>query len=62
MTLAFEEENAINSARMFLEGLMIPSVTPRVPKEIRKRARQVLRHYPGPMRTEMIFEKARPKR
>jgi len=30
-----------------LEDLLIPTLTPGVPKEIRQRAGRVLRHYPG---------------
>ncbi len=43
----FEEENrSIEQARQFLYDLLDPKKTPKVPKEIRLRARQVVKHYP----------------
>ena len=55
MTLPFEEKRAVNYTREFLYDLLIPSKTPRVPKEIRDRARSLLRHYPGEYRVEEIM-------
>jgi hypothetical protein len=46
MTLASERENALLWAREFLRELLDPKKTPRVPREIRRRARSVLKHYP----------------
>ena len=48
MTLPDERTRAIHAAREFLLDLGNPQETPRVPKEIRLRARSVLRHYPWP--------------
>ena len=55
MTLPFEEKRAINYTRKFLYDLLVPSETPRVPKEIRDRARSLLRHYPQEYRVEEIM-------
>lgn len=43
----FNEENrAIERVRQFLYDLLDPKKTPKVPKEIRLRARQIVKHYP----------------
>lgn len=55
MTLPFEEKRAINYTRKFLEDLMNPKVTPRVPKDIRERAGALLRHYPYEYRVDEIM-------
>ena len=47
MTLPDERYRAVLAAERFLEDLMDPKKTPRVPAEIRQRARSVLRHYPS---------------
>jgi hypothetical protein len=47
MTLPYERSNAVKITRNFLVDLCTPAVTPKVPKEIRDRARQCLRHYPS---------------
>ena len=52
MTLPFEEKRAVNYTRQFLYDLLISSKTPRVPKEIRDRARSLLRHYPAEYRVD----------
>ena len=52
MTLPFEEKRAVNYTREFLYDLLIPSKTSRVPKEIRDRARSLLRHYPAEYRVD----------
>jgi hypothetical protein len=54
MTLNFERLNSIEATRDFLHDLLDPKKTPRVPKEIRHRARCVLKHFP----TEMDMEDA----
>ena len=46
MSTREEERRAISQVRRFLWDLMDASVTPRVPKYIRQRARQVSKHYP----------------
>lgn len=47
MTLPYERTNAIKSARIFLQDLLIPAKTPRVPRKIRMEARWVLKHFPS---------------
>ena len=46
MSTPEEQERAISKVRRFLFDLMDASVTPRVPGYVRKRARQVSKHYP----------------
>lgn len=46
MTLPDERYRAVQYAREFLTLLLDPKATPRVPQEIRERARRVLRHFP----------------
>ena len=46
MSTPEEQERAISQVRRFLFDLMDASVTPRVPGYVRKRARQVSKHYP----------------
>lgn len=55
MTLPFEEKRAINYTRQFLFDLLIPGKTPRVPKQIRDRAKSLLRHYPADYRVDEIM-------
>jgi hypothetical protein len=46
MTLPYERTNAVNWAREFLYDLLDPKKTPRIPKDIRRRAGSILKHYP----------------
>jgi hypothetical protein len=46
MTTPDERYKALKLAKSFLNDLIDPKKTPRVPKGIRKRAYWVLRHYP----------------
>jgi len=46
MTLPNEEVQSLQAVRRFLFDLLDPSATPRVPKEIRQRARRVCKHFP----------------
>ena len=46
MSTPEEQDRAISQVRRFLFDLMDPQVTPRVPGYVRKRARQVSKHYP----------------
>jgi hypothetical protein len=39
--------NAIRNARHFMLALMDPKQTPKIPKDIRKRARDRLKHFPS---------------
>lgn len=56
MTLPYERLHAVNYTREFLFDLLIPSKTPRVPKEVRDRARALLRHYPFEAEMEMVCD------
>ena len=55
MTLPDEEMRALSSARAFLFALLDPAKTPRVPRAIRQRARDCLRHYPYQHRVEDLY-------
>lgn len=46
MTLPHEEAYAIARTRQFLFDLLNPKTTPRVPREIRQRARILVKHFP----------------
>jgi hypothetical protein len=46
MTLPCEEVHSLQAVRRFLYDLLDPTVTPRVPKAIRQRARRVCKHFP----------------
>lgn len=58
MTLPDERYRSLKWAEQFLQDLLDPSKTPRVPKEIRHRARSVLRHYPGQHYIDEIARRA----
>jgi len=58
VTLPDERYRAVLAAQNFLTRLMDPKMTPRVPKEIRQQARNVLRHYPSPWDMDRVSEKA----
>lgn len=47
MTLPNERTRAVQNVEIFLMDLCNPKKTPRVPSAIRKRAAQLLKHYPG---------------
>lgn len=47
MTLPDERYRAVKWAEQFLQDLMDPAKTPRVPKTVRQQARSILRHYPS---------------
>lgn len=57
MTMPNERYNAIKHAEAFLQALLDPKVTPRVPKEIRQRAYSCLRHYPGGYHLDVLATK-----
>jgi hypothetical protein len=59
MTMPDERYRAILYARRFCEDLLDSKKTPRVSKEIRKRALSVLRHFPDEYYLSMLAE-ARP--
>jgi len=57
VTVPMERTNAVLNTEQFLLDLLRPSVTPRVPKEIRERARGLLRHYPSTFDMDVISER-----
>ena len=58
MTLPDERRRAVAWAREFLLELLDPSKTPRVPLEIRMRARSILKHFPTKLDLETAVKKA----
>jgi len=58
MTLPYERKNAVVNTERFLLDLSNPRITKRIPKEIRDRARSLLRHYPTDLYMEMAAEQA----
>lgn len=59
MTLPDERYRAILFAKSFCQDLLDPKKTPRVPKDIRRQAYGVLRHFPDDYYLSMLAE-ARP--
>lgn len=49
MTLPIQELNAVVQGHQFLYDLLDPKKTPRVPSAVRRRASDILRHYPYPV-------------
>ena len=47
MTLSFERTCAVLATKTFLEELLSPQKTPRIPRSIRRQAKALLRHYPS---------------
>lgn len=56
MTLPDERYRAMKCGYQFLLDLCNPKATPKVPSEIRDRARSILKHYPGTYHFDMIAE------
>lgn len=56
MTLPDERYRAMKCGYQFLTELCNPTMTPKVPKAVRERARSILKHYPGNYHFEMIAE------
>ena len=47
MTMPFERTRAVLYTKTFLEELLSPRKTPRIPRSIRGQAKAMLRHYPS---------------
>lgn len=58
MTLPYERKRAVTYTEKFLIDLCNPAATPRVPKDVRDRARALLRHYPSKYEMDVAAEKA----
>jgi hypothetical protein len=56
MTTTEEMLNAIDNARNFMYRLLDPKQTPRVPKSVRKDARNRLKHFPHKSDVQTIKE------
>lgn len=59
MTLPDERYRAILYTKNFLQDLLDPKLTPKVPKNIRQRAHSLLRHFPEEFYLSMLAD-ARP--
>lgn len=60
MTMPCERTRAVLSAKEFMEELLDPKKTPRIPKSIRQQAYHILRHYPGKFEMEIACEAIHP--
>ena len=58
MTMPDERYRAMVEGLKLIEDLLIPQVTPRVPSNIRERARWVMRHYPNAGEIERLADTA----
>jgi hypothetical protein len=56
MTMPDERYRAMKCAEQFLLDLCDPSKTPKVPKDVRTRARGILKHYPSKFDMDRIAE------
>lgn len=54
MTMPDERYRAMLEGMRMIEDLLIPQMTPRVPSNIRERARSVMRHYPSQHDLELM--------
>lgn len=57
MTLPDERTRALLNVKHFLLDLLDPKKTPRVPKEIRRQARYLLKHYPYDWDIDQLYKK-----
>ena len=58
MTMPYERKTAVLNTEKFLLDLCNPSVTPRIPSNIRGRARSLLKHYPHQYDMDLASEQA----
>lgn len=56
MTIPFERTRALVLTKEFLQALMDPNQTPRVPRSVRGWAKGLLRHYPGLFEIELAHK------
>lgn len=56
MSIPFERTRAILETRAFLERLLDPKETPRVPRTIRGQAKAMFRHYPSSYEIELVHK------
>ncbi len=58
MTLPDERYRAVQNTRRFLQDLMDPKKTPKIPRTIREQAYAMLRHYPNDYDLDRLSEKS----
>lgn len=58
MTMPDERYRAMVEGLKLIEDLLIPHITPRVPTNVRERARWVMRHYPSRYEIESLAKAA----
>lgn len=56
MTLPDERIRAVKQAREFLRDLLDPAKTPKVPKDIRRRAYSCLKHFPHDYELASLYQ------
>lgn len=56
MTIPFERTRSILQTRDFLERLLNPRETPRVPRSVRGQAKTLLRHFPNYSDIELVHQ------
>lgn len=54
MTLPHERVRSLHAARRLLFDLLDPKATPRVPRDVRRYASRVLKHYPADHEIETL--------
>ncbi len=58
MTLPDERYRAVIAAKNFLQDLLDAKKTPRVPRDIRRQAYSILRHYPSNWDLDRVSERS----
>lgn len=58
MTIPYERTLAVKRAEKFLMKLIDPKESPRIPREIRREARSILKHFPSPFYLDQAGRKA----
>lgn len=56
MTIPYERTRALVLTKEFLQALLDPKQTPRVPRSLRGRAKALLRHYPSLFEIEIVHK------
>ena len=57
MTIPLERYRALKQGKKLLEELCDPGRTPRVPSQVRDKARSILKHFPTDYEIDSIAEK-----
>jgi len=56
VTVPFQRTRALIKAKQFLETMMDPKQTPRTPRWMRFKAKEILRHYPALTELELAHK------